>query len=117
MEMSAGLRDAAPQLQALLDERILDLPDRLLDLLPVGVYVCDQAGLIVRYNRVAAELWGCTPQLGDPAGSLLRFLSPVRAGWEPGASRQMSDGRCPRHRATHCVTRKSLSSDPMEPAS
>ncbi len=67
MEMSAGLRDAAPQLQALLDERILDLPDRLLDLLPVGVYVCDQAGLIVRYNRVAAELWGCTPQLGDPA--------------------------------------------------
>ena len=67
MEMSAELRDAAPQLQALLDERILDLPDRLLDLLPVGVYVCDQAGLIVRYNRVAAELWGCTPQLGDPA--------------------------------------------------
>jgi PAS domain S-box-containing protein len=53
-------------LQALLDERVLDLPDRLLDLLPVGVYVCDQAGLIVRYNRAAAELWGCSPQLGDP---------------------------------------------------
>jgi PAS domain S-box-containing protein len=35
-------------------------------LLPVGVYVCDQAGLIVRYNRAAAELWGCSPQLGDP---------------------------------------------------
>ena len=67
MEMSAGLRDASPQLQALLDERVLDLPDRLLDLLPVGVYVCDQAGLIVRYNRAAAELWGCSPQLGDPA--------------------------------------------------
>jgi PAS domain S-box-containing protein len=54
-------------LQALLDERVLDLPDRLLDLLPVGVYVCDQAGLIVRYNRAAAELWGCSPRLGDPA--------------------------------------------------
>ena len=38
-----------------------------MDLLPVGVYVCDQAGLIVRYNRAAAELWGCSPRLGDPA--------------------------------------------------
>jgi PAS domain S-box-containing protein len=53
-------------LRALLDERVLDLPDTLLDLLPVGVYVCDQAGLIVRYNRAAAELWGCSPRLGDP---------------------------------------------------
>ena len=54
-------------MQALLDERVLGLSDRLLDLLPVGVYVCDQAGLVVRYNRAAAELWGCTPQIGDPA--------------------------------------------------
>src|ERR1700682_3559127 len=54
------------QLQAFLDERILDLPDRLLDLLPVGVYVCDRAGLIVRYNRAAAQLWGCAPEIGDP---------------------------------------------------
>jgi PAS domain S-box-containing protein len=51
----------------LLDERVLDLPDRLLDLLPVGVYVCDQDGLIVRYNRAASELWGCSPKVGDPA--------------------------------------------------
>lgn len=28
-------------LQALLDERVLDAPDHLLDILPVGVYVCD----------------------------------------------------------------------------
>jgi PAS domain S-box-containing protein len=50
-----------------LDERILNLPDRLLNLLPVGVYVCDQAGLIVRYNSAAAELWGRSPKIGDPA--------------------------------------------------
>jgi PAS domain S-box-containing protein len=50
----------------LLDEHLLDLPDRLLDLLPVGVYVCDRDGLIVRWNRCAAELWGRTPELGDP---------------------------------------------------
>jgi len=45
-------QETSLELQAFLDERILELPDRLLDLLPVGVYVCDRAGLIVRYNRV-----------------------------------------------------------------
>src|SRR5580704_17673616 len=58
--------ESATPLQALLDERILDLPDRLLDILPVGVYVCDRAGHVVRYNRAAAELWGCAPKIGDP---------------------------------------------------
>ena len=55
------------QLQTFLDDRVMDFPDRLFELLPVGVYVCDQAGLIVRYNRAAAELWGCSPKVGDPA--------------------------------------------------
>jgi PAS domain-containing protein len=50
----------------LLEECTLDIPDRLLDLLPVGVYVCDWAGFVVRYNRAAAELWGCFPKIGDP---------------------------------------------------
>jgi PAS domain S-box-containing protein len=59
----------------LLDERVLDIPDRLLDLLPVGVYVCDQAGLIVRYNRAAAELWGYSPDIGDPT---VRFCGSYR---------------------------------------
>jgi PAS domain-containing protein len=59
--------DAATPLQVFLDERVLDLPDRLLDLLPVGVYVCDLAGHVVRYNRAAADLWGCSPEIGDPS--------------------------------------------------
>ena len=54
----------ATPLPVLLDERVLNLPDHLLDLLPVGVYVCDRAGLVVRYNRAAAELWGCQPKIG-----------------------------------------------------
>lgn len=54
-------------LQDLLDERALDIPDRLLNLLPVGIYFCDGDGLVVRYNRAAAELWGCSPRIGDPA--------------------------------------------------
>ena len=64
--LAAPSVSSAP-VQVFLDERILDLPDRLLDLLPIGVYVCDRDGLIVRYNRVAAELWGCSPNIGDPS--------------------------------------------------
>jgi PAS domain S-box-containing protein len=70
-----NIRAALPPLQVLLDERVLDVPDQLLDLLPVGVYVCDRAGLIVRYNRAAAELWGCSPKIGDPA---VRFCGSYR---------------------------------------
>src|SRR5882762_2565704 len=66
MTSFADQMEFATPLPILLDERVLDLPDQLLDLLPVGVYVCDQDGLIVRYNRAAAELWGCSPKIGDP---------------------------------------------------
>lgn len=52
----------------------------LLELLPVGVYVCDRDGLIIRYNRAAAELWGRSPRIGDPADRFcgswrLRYLN------------------------------------------
>jgi PAS domain S-box-containing protein len=47
-------------------ESLLDLPDQLWDLLPAAVYVCDSDGIIRRFNRRAAELWGRTPRLGDP---------------------------------------------------
>jgi PAS domain S-box-containing protein len=59
--------DLLPALRSLLDDGLLHQPDRLLELLPVGVYVCDRDGLIVRYNRAAAELWGREPAIGDPA--------------------------------------------------
>jgi PAS domain-containing protein len=65
MTILAFPTEASPQSQASLDERILDVPDRLFDLLPAGVYVCDRAGLVVRYDRAAAELWGCSPKIGD----------------------------------------------------
>ena len=50
-----------------LEPHLLDLPDAVLDLLPVAVYVCGRDGQIVRYNREAAQLWGRSPKLGDPA--------------------------------------------------
>ena len=43
------------------------LTDPLFDLLPVAINVCDPDGLILFYNRRAAELWGRSPKLGDPA--------------------------------------------------
>jgi len=52
---------------------------RLVEVMPVAVYVCDAAGIIQNYNNRAVELWGCEPKLGDPAqrycGSL-RLYSP-----------------------------------------
>ena len=52
---------------------------RLVDVMPIAVYVCDTSGTIQDYNERAAELWGRAPKLGDLAqrycGSL-RLYSP-----------------------------------------
>jgi two-component system, NarL family, sensor kinase len=52
---------------------------RLMDVMPVAVYVCDTSGAIQSYNKRAVELWGLEPKVGDPAqrycGSL-RLYSP-----------------------------------------
>jgi PAS domain S-box-containing protein len=47
-------------------EQAFELPARLFEQLPFAVYVCDRNGLVLRYNRRAAELWGRSPVLGDP---------------------------------------------------
>jgi PAS domain S-box-containing protein len=38
----------------------------VLDAIPAAVYVVDHDGLLVRFNRHAAQLWGRVPALGDP---------------------------------------------------
>jgi len=48
------------------EEQAFELPGRLFEQLPFAVYVCDRNGLVLRYNRRAAELWGRSPKLGDP---------------------------------------------------
>jgi PAS domain S-box-containing protein len=85
-----NMRAVLPPLPVLLDERVLDVPDHLLDLLPVGVYVCDRTGLIVRYNQAAAELWGCSPKIGDPA---VRFCGSYRLYGLNGD--QIPHAKCP----------------------
>jgi PAS domain S-box-containing protein len=37
----------------------------LFDLCPVAVYSCDTTGLILKFNRHAADLWGREPAIGD----------------------------------------------------
>ncbi len=48
------------------EEQAFELPARLFEELPFAVYVCGQDGLVLRYNRRAAELWGRSPKLRDP---------------------------------------------------
>src|ERR1700704_501034 len=62
-----GVTNAAAVALGLHDEGDpLELPARLFEQLPFAVYVCDRDGLVLRYNRRAAELWGRSPTLGDP---------------------------------------------------
>jgi PAS domain S-box-containing protein len=48
------------------EEKAFELPGRLFEQLPFAVYVCDRDGLVLRYNRRAAELWGRSPKPSDP---------------------------------------------------
>jgi PAS domain S-box-containing protein len=48
------------------EKHAFELPARLFEQLPFAIYVCDQDGLVLRYNHRAAELWGQAPKLGDP---------------------------------------------------
>jgi PAS domain S-box-containing protein len=52
---------------------------RLVELMPIAVYVCDTSGVIQSYNNRAVELWGREPEKGHQAqrycGSL-RLYSP-----------------------------------------
>jgi PAS domain S-box-containing protein len=48
------------------EEQTFELPGRLFEQLPFAIYVCDREGLVLRFNRRAAELWGRSPELRDP---------------------------------------------------
>lgn len=42
-----------------------NLPEWPFDLLPAAVYVCDREGAILKFNNLAAELWGRQPSTGS----------------------------------------------------
>jgi PAS domain-containing protein len=65
------------------------LPDeRILELLPTAVCVCDAEGLILRYNRKAAEIWGRSPLPGDPGQRFCGAYRLLQADGRPLAGRQ-----------------------------
>lgn len=57
MAKSASIK-TIPRLSLVLDEQLLEA-------LPAAVYVVDRDGVVVRYNKRAAELWGRSPIPGD----------------------------------------------------
>src|SRR5262249_27228170 len=57
---------AIPAIDFREDGQVFELRAQLFEQLPFGIYVCDRDGLLVRYNRRAAELWGRSPRIGDP---------------------------------------------------
>ncbi|SHH31582.1 HWE histidine kinase domain-containing protein [Bradyrhizobium erythrophlei] len=66
-EMDAVFANAAEiALGAGNEEQAFEMPGQLFEQLPFAIYVCDRDGLVLRYNRRAAELWGRSPKLGDP---------------------------------------------------
>jgi two-component sensor histidine kinase/PAS domain-containing protein len=62
-------------------ESFLDLDQAVLDAMPLGVYVCDSDGHILRVNRRAIELWGRAPRLD----STQRFCGSFRVESLDGA--------------------------------
>lgn len=60
-----------------LDRRLLELPDRLLDLLPVGICVFDRAGRVIRHNRAVADLVGYAPAIGSKMSCVEPYLAEV----------------------------------------
>jgi PAS domain S-box-containing protein len=52
---------------------------RLVELMPVAVYVCDTSGIIQIYNHRAVELWGREPKSG---GTAQRYCASLRL-WSP----------------------------------
>lgn len=75
-----------------LDEHLLELPEPPWDLLPAAVYGCDQDGLILRYNRPAAEPRGRAPTSGEPEerfGGPLRMYASTADRFHPTNSRRV----------------------------
>jgi PAS domain S-box-containing protein len=56
----------APRRPARPEDELTEMSgEHMLELLPVGTFICDAEGVIVRYNRRAAEIWRRAPKPGQ----------------------------------------------------
>ncbi len=60
----------------------------ILESLPAAIYTTDAEGVITYYNRAAADLWGCEPELGTSS-----FCGPWKLYWPDG--RSLPPSECP----------------------
>ena len=60
----------------------------ILELLPAAIYTTDAEGLITYYNKAAADLWGCEPELGTS-----RFCGSWKLYWPDGQA--LPHNECP----------------------
>ena len=56
-------------------EALLAIDPSVLDAIPAAVYLCAADGVIVRFNRRAAELWGRTPTVSAPRRRIMATSS------------------------------------------
>ena len=89
MAISAVSSTAESVLKALGAGHGREFPADFLNRLPIGIYLCDRDGLIVYFNRRAAELWGREPRTGD---STQRFCGSLQLRWPNG--RPLAHGEC-----------------------
>jgi PAS domain S-box-containing protein len=61
---------------------------KLLELLPMAIYVTDAEGRITYYNQAAADLWGCRPELNND-----KWCGSWRLYWPDG--RPLPHDECP----------------------
>ena len=82
MRNSAYRGEAAPSpVISLALQQALQSWDGFLDRLPIGIYACDRGGIVVQYNRRAAELWGRS--LGEGRQRYCGSYKAYRAGGAP----------------------------------
>jgi PAS domain S-box-containing protein len=74
------------QVEALGD--VNGLPQEAIEALPAAIYMTDAEGRLTFYNRAAAELWGCRPELGES-----RFCGSWKLYWPDGTA--LPHDECP----------------------
>ena len=52
--------------------------DQATDAFPEAVYLCAGDGRVLRFKQKAAEVWGCTPTVGDPQQRFSNSFWPYR---------------------------------------